>query len=137
MGFVSAIELQKPIVRNRIKKGVAISTIRNNDEAYLQVRIDNETLKEARLFVGDRLDVLFDKEGRLGLVKRVKEGGWQLTTAGDKAGRVRVRWAPGLPHTSEFVEIFDVTADETEGVMFQLPEAVTFVGSPKFSEAKA
>jgi hypothetical protein len=136
MGFVSAIELQKPITRNRVKKGVALSTIRNNDEAYLQVRVDNATLKESRIFAGDSLDVLFDKEGRLGLIRRVKEGGWKLTNQTDTCARVRVRWAPGMPHTAEMVEIADVTCDEAEGIMFQLPEGVSFVGVPKIPAAE-
>jgi hypothetical protein len=133
MGFVSAIALQQPVTRNRIRKGVAISMAWQNGKAYLNVRIDNETLKEARIFVGDRLDVLFDKEGRLGLVKRVKDGGWQLSKHGEKAARVRVMWAPGIPHTKEQVECGDVTADEVEGVMFAIPEDASFAGSPKLS----
>jgi hypothetical protein len=135
MGFVSAIELQKPVTRKRISKGVAVSTISNNGHAYLQVRIDNDTLKEARIEAGDHLDLLFDKEGRLGLIKRVKEGGWMLTGKGESCARVRVRWAAGLPFTNGLVECADVTADVATGIMFQLPEGVKFEGTPTFSEA--
>lgn len=136
MGFVSAIELQKPVTRKRISKGVAISTISNNDQSYLQIRIDNDTLKEARILLGDRLDLLFDKEGRLGLIKRVKDGGWMLTGKGETCARFRVRWAAGLPYTNSLVECSDVTADVVTGIMFQLPEGVKFEGSPSVSASQ-
>jgi hypothetical protein len=136
MGFVSAISLQQPVTRNRIRKGVAISMAWQTGKAYLNVRIDNETLKEARLILGDRLDVLFDKDARLGLIKRVKEGGWQLSKHGDKAARVRIMWAPGIPRTVEQVECTDVISSEADGVMFAIPWAATFIGAPKAPEAE-
>ena len=93
--------------------------------------ISADLMKEARLIFGDRIDVLFDKEARLGLIKRMSGndgGGWKLTPNGgnSKHGSVSISHRNAFPLPPKCgVECENVSVND-EGVLFIFPESVVF-----------
>lgn len=101
----------------------------------LTIRLSADLAKEARLLIGDRVDVLFDKESGLGLVKRVQTGGYATTVAGMATSSVKpgafyptvvkLTYYDGMPFIAERHDCENVTVTN-EGIMFTLPDSVTY-----------
>lgn len=98
-------------------------------KARLRFTVKESLVKKARWQPGDRVDVLWDPEAKMGLMKRVKDGGFALSFKKDKktgeyepSGQVQFVYRsemgmPFVPGTHPIVQA-DVT---DEGIMFELP----------------
>jgi hypothetical protein len=92
----------------------------------MRIGISQAFAKKARIIDGDRVEILFDKEEKAGLIRRVNDGGHQISSYGKKNTRLYIKPTikPGMPTVAETVgcpsEILD------EGIMFLLPDCVSF-----------
>jgi hypothetical protein len=87
-----------------------------------------DLIKQARWQEGDRIDVLYDKSDRTGLLKRVPKGGYALTARGQQAHsamQVKFTWYEGMPYVDEASDVIEYTLTE-EGILFSFPENTTF-----------
>ncbi len=145
MAFESINEKRKAIGNYRVSSGVrnggkslmiGMSKSCDGKSRQFCLRITESLAREARLLVGDRIDILIDEEARLGLVKRVTSGGWALSLANGslkasaKPGsyyncKIHCKYIEGLPYcvTSEECENVNVV---DEGIMFAIPESASF-----------
>lgn len=93
----------------------------------MRIGIPSHAAKEARLIKGDRVDILFDKEAGLGLVKRVNSGGWAVSAPHKKQAErlyVCATYTAGMPSVAKSVGCpCEVTPD---GIIFTLPDEVSF-----------
>lgn len=53
------------------------------------VRISAALAKEARILHGDRLDLLIDKDAKIGLLKRINKGGYAASATGKKQETIK------------------------------------------------
>jgi hypothetical protein len=91
----------------------------------LRIAIGHSVAKKARLIKGDRVDILFDRGARAGLLRRVTNGGWKLTSGSIKDKLfVKVQLKPGMPTIASPAGCpCEVTDD---GIIFTLPDEVSF-----------
>ena len=82
-------------------------------------------MKKARLIIGDRMDVLYDEESKLGLLKRVtgENIGNKISKAQSKSyGKLHVAASLGpFPVVDGIVNLENVTVDD-QGILFAWPE---------------
>jgi hypothetical protein len=108
----------------------AKSLVSGFQRRQITVRITEQLAKKARILPGDRLDLLFDKEANLGLIKRVVTGGYSATAAGvhqDKivSGRfynvvIKATHYEGMPMFPKSTDCENVTITD-EGILFTMP----------------
>jgi len=145
MAFKSIDEIRKTMINYRSANGIAsinkslmIGIAKNGKQATDQfcLRITESLAREARLLIGDRVDILIDQEARLGLVKRVAKGGWALSLAtgslkaNAKPGnyyncKINCKYIEGLPYCKPSAECENVNVVD-EGIMFEIPERAEF-----------
>lgn len=98
----------------------------------LVVRISKELCIQARYIPSDRLDILIDRDSRIGIIKRVKEGGYAASAAGILKKNIKekyysvclkITWANGMPRPSKSTYIEDVEV-KPEGIYFSIPESI-------------
>lgn len=91
----------------------------------LRIAVPKEIAKKARFIEGDTVDILFDKEERAGLIKRIIGKGWTLSKWKTSARlTVKLRWNNGMPSVASCVSCpCEITPD---GIVFFLPECVSF-----------
>lgn len=119
----------------RKEKNVMLSLYaskKNKRTEQLVIRISKELCIESRFIPGDRLDVLVDKDARIGLIKRVKDGGYAASVNGIKQDKIKdgyypitlkMTWVQGMPKPSESVYTEDVEVKH-DGIYFNIPEQV-------------
>jgi hypothetical protein len=82
-------------------------------------------MKEARLILGDRMDVLYDDESKLGLLKRLPSDsvyGNKLSKAGGKSYcKLHVAGTEAFPLISHIISLENVTI-APDGLLFVWPE---------------
>lgn len=61
---------------------------RGGNKKQIALRISDEIAKQARLFPGDRVDILVDTEKKSGIIHRVKSGGYSLSVPGIKVANI-------------------------------------------------
>lgn len=137
MGFISADEFFKS---QRSKCGNAVNrhsediTFATNRTGYkdktntysMAIGISQSIAKLARIIPGDRVDILFDPEQRIGLIKRVNSGGWKLSgnPKGNSRLYFRVPWHQGMPSAKSTVGcLSEIVAD---GIQFIFPDEISF-----------
>ena len=92
----------------------------------LRIRVSSGVLKQARWVIGDRIEMLFDPEAGLGLLRRVSVGGNALCGRSKSSGAtLTTSWYEGMPSVFPSAACQNVVVDE-EGVLFQLPGDVSF-----------
>ena len=101
----------------------------------ISFRISAALAKDARLLIGDRVDILFDAKDRIGLIKRVKTGGYKLTTNGMARSEikeggyyscsVKMTHYSGMPMIEKSTDCESVNVKD-EGIMFVFPPAAKF-----------
>ena len=91
----------------------------------MRVAIHSTIAKKARLIKGDLVDVLFDEQAKVGLIKRVNDRGWKLTN-GHESSRltVKISMKPGMPSIEKAAGCPCEVTDE--GIVFTLPDSVSF-----------
>jgi hypothetical protein len=91
----------------------------------MRVAIHATIAKKARLIKGDLIDVLFDEQAKVGLIKRVNDRGWTLTS-GSTCARltVKISMKPGMPSIEKAASCPCEVTDE--GIVFTLPDSVSF-----------
>lgn len=119
--------------RNRNIGGITLATDRQNpkqpgDEVRYTLRLDisADWAKQARLIMGDRVDILIDRESRKMMLKRVHNGGWKLARSGGNGNlKIQVRYVEGMPSVavSESCTNVELTDD---GVVFKVPKSARF-----------
>jgi hypothetical protein len=94
--------------------------------------ISGHILKQARIMIGDQIDVLFDPLDKTGLIKRVTQGGYTLSStkkykdpAIPSRGRISITHVPSLPFINELVTCSAVSVTD-EGILFQFPKETIF-----------
>jgi hypothetical protein len=99
---------------------------KHGERYAMRVSIPVAVAKRARIIPGDRVDVLFDKDSREGLVKRVNSGGWKLCETGKGGSRlyVKVSFVHGMPSVVSPVSCLCEVTDD--GILFMLPDDVMF-----------
>jgi len=136
MAFVSASEIiGNTSPRRHSSAGIVLATDkqRASGQQYFAVRISlsRELADRARFILGDRVDVMFDIEGRRCLLRRVNEGGWRLHKAGGNGAsdgarlNIKFKYSTGLPSVKESVSITDYEI-APEGIIFGIPEEASF-----------
>lgn len=109
---------------------------KNGDERKsIVIRLSTALAKEARILHGDRLDLLFDKDSRLGLLKRVNKGGYAASATGKKRDEIepskfysvtmKLTYYPGMPIFKAYTECENVNISD-EGILFDIPNDVTY-----------
>lgn len=106
-----------------------------DEQRQISFRISAPLAREARLLIGDRVDILFDTKDRIGLIKRVKSGGYKLTTNGMPrsdikegayyACSVKMTHYAGMPMIGKSTDCESVNVKD-EGIMFVFPAAAKF-----------
>ena len=102
----------------------------------ITIRFTQDVAREARILPNDRVDILFDRENGLGLIKRINKGGYAATVAGGlkhselKQGEyysiiVKFTRYKGMPLFGDPDECENVTVTN-EGILFALPPTVTW-----------
>lgn len=97
----------------------------------ITIRFTQDVAREARILPNDRVDIMFDRENGLGLIKRINKGGYAATIAGGlkqtevKPGQyysiiVKFTHYKGMPFFNEPEECENVTITD-EGVLFAMP----------------
>lgn len=144
MAFVSAIKITEQVTGRKAGdkhgKGMSKSPIvfatdigaktTGGEPVYsLRVSIHPDLAKEARLLAGDRVDILFDREGRRGLIVRTQKNGWTLTRHNASKSSpqrlcVKMTLRPGLPSVEQSCDCAGVMTDE--GILFDLPAECSF-----------
>ena len=99
------------------------------------VRISSALAKEARILHGDRLDLLIDKEAKIGLLKRINKGGYAASATGKKQETIKpgeyysitikATYFKGMPILDGYFECESVNISD-DGILFDLPKDVTF-----------
>jgi hypothetical protein len=96
--------------------------------------IGTKLTKKARFILGDKLDVLYDKESGLGLIKRMlpTQRGNTLTHSGQKKGHTCSAYGLTVgpkyfdfPYTESTINLENVTIDD-EGILFSWPKGKTY-----------
>ena len=97
----------------------------------ITIRFTQDVAREARILPNDRIDVFFDQENGLGLIKRINKGGYAATIAGGlkqaeiKQGEyytiiVKFTRYKGMPFFDLSEDCENVTVTD-EGILFALP----------------
>lgn len=86
-------------------------------------RLSDHLMTVAKMRVGDRVDVLFDKSAGMGIIKR-SDRGWKLSGKSGYTANVQISFQPGLPSVAESVALeHEVKKD---GIYFILPDCATW-----------
>lgn len=134
MAFKSASEITKRVQRvgpsgeDLTMTTDTQATKSNGERSYsLRFGVSMALLKEARIMEGDRVDLLFDEEARLGLIKRVTAGGWAVGRRTSTSSKITIQltWAEGLPSVSGPSACESVSVTD-EGILFVLPTGAQF-----------
>lgn len=134
MAYVSVRELLKKSdkgERVHSNEDVCISVNKcgapDKDVWALVVSISTSIAKKARFMLGDKVELLFDPEKRIGLLKRTNDGGWSLTSGGkDIKSRMyfKIQFVVGMPSVKQNTGCpSEVTP---EGIEFIFPDEVSF-----------
>lgn len=92
----------------------------------VRVRIGEQFIKEARWQHGDRIEFLFDPDDGVGLLRRVKSGGYSLSRYNRGASYcIQATWYPGMPSVPRAAECDGVYVTD-EGLMFRFPDETSF-----------
>lgn len=127
MTFISLTKLaniQPGLGRPKLDCDVSFHTHitgRNKKKATfaMVIRLSKSIAKQARLIHGDKIDIAFDVENRMGLIRRVTASQWALSN-----NRIQITIREGMPTTAERVACpAEVTP---EGIQFILPDCVSF-----------
>lgn len=121
------------VTRNRNTGGITLATDRQNpkqpgDEVRYTLRLDisAEVAKQARLIMGDRVDILIDRESRKMMLKRVHDGGWKLARSGGGGNlKIQVRYIEGMPSVPVSAGCSSVQLTD-DGVVFDVPKSARF-----------
>jgi len=141
MAFVSAIEFLKQgenADRVRSFEDVCISINRtgdrNQDKWSLVVALSTAIAKKAKFMRGDKVNFLWDAEKKVGLICRVTDGGWALTSGGKRVkGKYyfKMYFKEGMPNVAHLTGCpSEVTS---EGIEFIFPDDVSFTGNKRRS----
>ena len=148
MAFISASQIAQStsIARgygrrgNKTTKSVRVGMTTNgllkdkSRREAITIRFTQDVARDARILPNDRVDILFDRENGLGLIKRINKGGYAATIAGGlkqadiKPGEyyaiiVKFTRYKGMPIFDEPDECENVTITD-EGILFALPPTV-------------
>jgi len=107
-----------------------------NHRAIAQFSLSPELLKEMRWLIGDRVEVLVDATARLGLIKRVRDGGWKISAKISDAHKNAVAFSTRgvvsiTPDADDLRVLFgacdryapqNITISD-EGIVFEIPKA--------------
>lgn len=136
MGFLSLTEIKKSNTHMRVANAgvkqceltvsVAKGYLRKSDNVQtyaLTFRIRNDLLEKARFLNGDIVDVLFDPDQGIGLIRRNNDGAMTLHAGKSEPNscRISITLRSGMPavkstRACESVEV------NNEGIMFTLPD---------------
>jgi hypothetical protein len=148
MAFISLTEIAtinngrlrnrgKRVTGKRLSIGVASSgkSKTGQQRPTLTLRISKDLAQEARILPGDRLDVLIDRNERLGLIRRIKDGGYSASASGIKSDNIKagefypivtkITYYEGMPKVDETTDCENITVSN-EGIIFALPDNATF-----------
>ncbi len=125
MGFESVLSNGRMYSGSRTKKnGMSYATYKNKnkgDYSSAVFVIGTDTLKKARIVIGDRLDILYDKESGRGLLRRVLEGGRKVSKASSGSTAViSTKMNSNFPIVPHITEIKSVSICD-DGIVFDWP----------------
>ena len=97
----------------------------DGDRYAMRVAIHPSTARKARIMKGDLIDVFFDEEAKVGLVKRDNLQGWKLAANSENSRlTVKIHMRPGMPSIEKATGCPCEVTDE--GIVFTLPDCVSF-----------
>lgn len=105
-----------------VSKG-AFSKTEKEYTKTLSFSISESLVENARFRVGDRVDVLFDKENGLGKVELSDHGAMTISKAAkSKRARLTLRLRPGMPYPAESKGVCNSIEISAGGFSFNLPD---------------
>ena len=113
---------------NRITYKVIRSKNKEGKERSPQILIviGEFYMQEANFIKGDRIDILFSPEDRMGIIKRVSNDVPNLKicaeTKNGERGRIHGTWRPGMPYYEHSVMLTGIECTRGE-LMFDFPES--------------
>jgi len=132
MGFIRVSELptKSGFSAGRTKNYALMVSVRKSSKdgrRSLSFTIGHETMKRARLQIGDRMDFEMDDSSSLWRMFRVTGSkGWALSNSGGGKTNpsVSILWREGLPNVKLGREYLnDVTVDD-DGIYFDFPSSL-------------
>jgi len=127
MSFVSLSNLAAKTGRVVQSSNVtATQTKRISGAEELGFRLSKGVMDETGIMIGDRVDVLYDKEENQWMIKKISEGGFGVSGQKNKHGgfsscAVRLTLRPGFPRLSNEDETKKLLSDDS---FTQLSEGV-------------
>lgn len=129
MAFISAKDIagtNNPTRHHHIRADVVFAcyTQKHNESYALSFKLSNSLCKIANIKPGDRLDVLFDKDCNMALLRK-SSNGW--TASGKRQSEtdaplyVKIIHRPGMPSIAKSSACQDVEV-RRDGIYFMLPE---------------
>ena len=118
----------------QINNAIRFSETKNgNNRKSLTFTIGIDIVKKYRLLIGDSVDVLFDADDRIALIRRVQTGGYTVCGSGIPASDViegkyyrsivKCSRYDGMPSTDMSVFVTDIEITD-DGIMFKFPDSV-------------
>jgi hypothetical protein len=125
MGFKSYHEIAREAggtVKGNSRDVVKLFRITDKKgKVTLQFNVGKNVMEKAGLQPGDKLDVLVDQKGKVGLLKK-SETGWSLSKLwNDRYSSFGFRWREGMITVEKTTELETEIAED--GIRFKLPAA--------------
>lgn len=106
-----------------VLNGLGCSVRKSKKSKRMTFYIGKNLMKRARIIIGDRLDILRDKENNLGLIKRVSQDDTRyskLTDSGSCGSLSTTRFDKEHKETDGVISLENVAVDD-EGILFEWP----------------
>ncbi|MEH0875744.1 hypothetical protein QM999_13765 [Pectobacterium cacticida] len=106
MAFVSLSNLAAKTGRIAQSNNVTVTQSKRATGAVeLGFRISRSVMDETGINIGDRVDILYDSESSMWMIKKIPEGGFAVAGQKNKAGEfsscaIRLTLRPGFPRLS-------------------------------------